>query len=477
MVNPQARSWRGPGASLAALVGCSLLMAPQPQPAAAGGAFTFAGAVNGVDVITHPVGYTGASLQRGVLVVSVGASARANFSDGALQDIVDAMNTWNAQQWTVGNIRTGAATDVPVTAVDFESAMLHQLGHALGLADFNDAADFARAAPGPNGVLDRDAGPDATPGTLDDARGDDVNLMWSHDPANPFSAPPAWADAVSIWRLDEVFPTIGTREAAALLGDPAVPAETESVMIAGAFLGEDQRSLTAADVATLQLAQAGLDGFAGGPDDYVVQLAWMGEIDADRDTETVDIFIDVDPSVGFAQTLVQGVFLPTPAGGVGTHVALTDADILVSPDQPWFTGQPRDCNGNLVPDLQDIASGASADADRNGVPDECQCAGDLDGDGAVGPSDLFFLLARWGAPFGPTDLFTVLGAWGSCAAPAPSVVAPVAGASQRTQGARSLQGMPLGAAAVCRGAARNLHSVRSPKPQGDFTSGLLRKGR
>ncbi len=44
-----------------------------------------------------------------------------------------------------------------------------------------------------------------------------------------------------------------------------------------------------------------------------------------------------------------------------------------------------DCNGNGVGDGQDIADGASADCDNNGVPDECEPDGD--GDGAIDGCD------------------------------------------------------------------------------------------
>jgi len=59
-----------------------------------------------------------------------------------------------------------------------------------------------------------------------------------------------------------------------------------------------------------------------------------------------------------------------------------------------------DCNDNGVLDVCDIADGASADINGNGIPDECEgrnCAGDLDGDGDVDTSDLLALLGAWGA--------------------------------------------------------------------------------
>jgi hypothetical protein len=89
-----------------------------------------------------------------------------------------------------------------------------------------------------------------------------------------------------------------------------------------------------------------------------------------------------------------------------------------------------DCNGNGVPDDQDIADGTSLDADGNGIPDECEAApGDLDGNGVVDIADLLDLLAAWGAcpapcppacsadldedcAVGITDVLVLLGNWG-----------------------------------------------------------------
>ena len=48
----------------------------------------------------------------------------------------------------------------------------------------------------------------------------------------------------------------------------------------------------------------------------------------------------------------------------------------------------------------DIADGSSSDGNGNGIPDECECLGDLDGDGAIGLSDLAQLLANYGTTNG-----------------------------------------------------------------------------
>jgi hypothetical protein len=85
-----------------------------------------------------------------------------------------------------------------------------------------------------------------------------------------------------------------------------------------------------------------------------------------------------------------------------------------------------DCNANGIDDAVDISGGSSADADGDGVPDECGCRADLDGDGAVGGADLAQLLGAWGTCTGCAadltrdgqvagdDLAMILSAWGAC---------------------------------------------------------------
>ncbi len=55
-----------------------------------------------------------------------------------------------------------------------------------------------------------------------------------------------------------------------------------------------------------------------------------------------------------------------------------------------------DCNHNFVPDACDIALGASRDVNANGLPDECECLGDLNGDRRVDLADMAELLAFFG---------------------------------------------------------------------------------
>jgi hypothetical protein len=108
-----------------------------------------------------------------------------------------------------------------------------------------------------------------------------------------------------------------------------------------------------------------------------------------------------------------------------------------------FNLLPPDCNGNGVPDDEDIASGISRDCNGNGRPDSCDVAdgaadvdndgrldsceiayGDFDLDGNVGGTDLTVILSGWGTANPPTgdldgngtidgiDLTVILGRWG-----------------------------------------------------------------
>ena len=82
-----------------------------------------------------------------------------------------------------------------------------------------------------------------------------------------------------------------------------------------------------------------------------------------------------------------------------------------------------DCNANGEADFCDIFNGVSDDENGNGIPDECDCPGDFDGDGAVDAADLLALLGAWGTAEGDVDfdgdtdtadLLALLAAWGDC---------------------------------------------------------------
>lgn len=59
-----------------------------------------------------------------------------------------------------------------------------------------------------------------------------------------------------------------------------------------------------------------------------------------------------------------------------------------------------DCNSNGMLDICDIADGTLHDDDLDGVPDECECWGDLDGDSDIDLTDLAQLLSNYGMTSG-----------------------------------------------------------------------------
>lgn len=97
-----------------------------------------------------------------------------------------------------------------------------------------------------------------------------------------------------------------------------------------------------------------------------------------------------------------------------------------------YTGPRKDCNGNGILDLQEILTGALADANANAIPDSCEptCTGDLNGGGSVEVTDLLGVINGWGeCPASPApcnadinldeqvdvlDLLMVINFWGGC---------------------------------------------------------------
>ncbi|MFK7961833.1 MAG: zinc-dependent metalloprotease family protein [Phycisphaerales bacterium] len=114
------------------------------------------------------------------------------------------------------------------------------------------------------------------------------------------------------------------------------------------------------------------------------------------------------------------------AGFVASHRAFNSGDCTGLP----IDADAPDCNNNNIPDPCEILMGLVADVNGNGIPDTCDpCAGDVDGNGVVGTSDLLSVLAGWGAcPSGGacpadlngngsvdvSDLLVLLSAWGPC---------------------------------------------------------------
>jgi hypothetical protein len=94
----------------------------------------------------------------------------------------------------------------------------------------------------------------------------------------------------------------------------------------------------------------------------------------------------------------------------------------------FVTEWSADCNNDGIVDYGQILDGTFTDANSNGIPDSCDCLGDINDDGWIDGVDLGGVLAAWGkAPAGTpadlngdgavdgTDLGVLLAGWGACA--------------------------------------------------------------
>ena len=72
-----------------------------------------------------------------------------------------------------------------------------------------------------------------------------------------------------------------------------------------------------------------------------------------------------------------------------------------------------------------VPSGTSDDANGNGIPDECECPADINGDGFVNVNDILELLSVYGSTdengdinddgiVGVDDILILIGTWGPC---------------------------------------------------------------
>lgn len=338
------------GCCIVAVLAASAVLTRQAHS----GAYIFAGDANGLDVITHPLGYTGAG---GSLSISVGidpTSANAAAMAISVQNIV---NTFNGLGVTTGNL---AALSDPTT-IDFESVALHELGHSLGLAHVNAASEsglsganlnYTKATNGSNNVFDLNAGVDTVIGSSDDMRGDDVNLFWFRmSDNNPFSLAPT-VDSTTYSRDignlpgGHSFPANGDRTVAGLLGVP----NTEAVMQQGTFFGEAQRTLTADGIATLRYGMAGVDELAGTADDYTIALTF-------ERTGSADIELDFDTASGLASSSSNGGYINAP---FNDHVAITATSIRFSNNFNWFFNDVASCGFSITPTSVSVASDATS---------------------------------------------------------------------------------------------------------------------
>ncbi len=244
---------------------------------------------------------------------------------------------WNQLQATTGNLLLGGDNDIAADEVDWESTILHEVGHCIGLAHPNAATEsglagndrnYTKAGNGANNVFDINAGVDGIIGSADDVRGDDVNLHWFNDTNNPFVLAPT-VDGTTYTRdlaslpSGDLFAASADRLVAADLGFP----NTEASMQQGAFFDEAQRTLAADDVATIRIGMSGLDEIEGTADDYTLNLVYAGV------TNSCDLVVRLNNSGSFA-------FCSTSSSVIsGNHSRLTFASVTTGNFNWFFTNE------------------------------------------------------------------------------------------------------------------------------------------
>jgi hypothetical protein len=330
-------------ALLSVLFGLPGLLAPE---AARAGAFIFA--EDFPDAITHPQVYSGSGGERPDLTVCLDRSVNSILTQRAEPAVIKAVATWNrGRSLAADNLAVGNATDIN-RGFDFESVLLHELGHCQGLNHVNHAsesglsdpqANGSKSTPGPDGVFNQGAGSDGLHGSRDDLRGDDVNLHWYVRGQNNPGVFLAIADTTTLARELIALPA-GHRFAAnadlqvmAALGF----ANSEAVMQQGTSDREAQRHLHHDDLMTLRLARSGLNRIQGNSDDYRYQLRYVGRLSNPSNADC-NVRIRIDNSTGFA---VCGVGANT-IGGSTNQWRIVQAEIAMNSSIDWyFTDGPN----------------------------------------------------------------------------------------------------------------------------------------
>lgn len=325
-------TWKVLPLLIGVVLASTLLLVGTSRETHAGG-FIFAGEANGVDIITHPEGYNGTG---GVVTVSVCVDPTSANAAAMEIPVQNAVATWNALVATTPNLFYGADNNIPAGSVDFESAVLHEIGHCIGLAHVNLATEsglagadrnYTKSTDGADNTYGLNSGADAIRGSSDDIRGDDVNLHWYVNADNdPCNTTIGTNDSTTMTRgLGNLpgghnFAANGDIDVCNALGFP----DSESVMQQGQRTDEDQRELGGDGVRTLRLGMAGEDEVAGNADDYTLTLTYAGL------TAACDIPIDFDNTETlFAVCQTSGNFL-------NGHVAITDAEIYFNTGASWF---------------------------------------------------------------------------------------------------------------------------------------------
>ena len=240
----------------------------------------------------------------------------------------NAVTTWQTRAvppagGNPNNIGQMAANDptlqVNQNQYDLASALLHELGHSLGLdhpamgRERQDQvqtpmgfgrARYTAADDGANGRFEFGAGADGVSGTADDLRGDDQSRQLVDADNNPFNAPVGVVDGTTFTYtpVAGAFAQTSTREVANKITGQA-NLKLESVMVQDFVVGETRRLLTYDDVNGLAYLQAGPDQTAAtAADNFVYNLVYNNAGAPPGPNQAppagIDIFVSGLPSLG-----------------------------------------------------------------------------------------------------------------------------------------------------------------------------------
>ena len=350
-------------------------------------------------IVTHPDGYTGAG---GEFVVGICLDPNALPASGdPLQAIENVAATYNRMEPKLGNVTANNVGG----KVDFETALLHEIGHCIGMdhsalgpsetcdatsngfdslslfytSSFGNEGPYVQACDPdgsnatqpnpPTTVYFADVGDDEVRGTRDDFRGTNVNRSWFRRNANnPFELPGSVVDrgthSVSLTHLpgshnfaeistsfgpcniDDGISNNGSQpDSSTLRSQPPTQNTMFPVMCTSNFV----RELAPDDVTALRIARAGLNGSqASSSDNYVPRLE---VVPSGANCDIVVRFQNIGSGFAFCQ--VGGQLLS------GDNIGITSGEAVFSRTVDWHFNQQDTTGGAEPPANLAIAMNAS----------------------------------------------------------------------------------------------------------------------